>query len=418
MMFIRFIALVCWMPLMYIDTYWVRSIFLKLVQWNGPLLIKLTQVYASVYDTKIECVYDNINVHHMRDTERLYHKDFGHTIYEDYDALSLLASGSIGQVYKAVDKKTGDTVAIKARHPGVYEQSMKQIVYFRYILNLMCRTMSVIDVNAIIDTYMCQLKFRTEAEHMTRFNENFKHTQFVKFPKPLKVSDNFIVMTHHDGMRKHDISNDEYTYSKVALMLFSATRMMFLDHGFLHCDLHQGNWAYCPNEKNLIIYDTGCSIETDVDLCSDLLHMVFLKEIRGAVRLFMERMLTTTIDSSNIDRWLRRNESYIKELSKKTDGKTILKLFVKCAHEHRTSIKKDMLYFLLSNVALDRVLYDNGCTGCTHEDSMFVLKSELGLVRGTDSIRYESFIRKCLKNDTPRDVDMMSVETFYNLKNN
>lgn len=418
MMFLRFIALACWLPMMRIDADWTRSVFLKLVQWNGPLFVKLAQIYASVYDTKIESVYDNINEHSMSDTERQYLEDFGRAIHEDYDDLNLLASGSIGQVYEAVDRRTGDTVAIKSRHPGVYEQSMKQIAYFRSVLAVICRTLSVIDINTAIDTYMNQLNFRKEVEHMSRFNDNFKNTNFVRFPKPLKVSNNFIVMTHHAGLRKQDISNEEYTYSKAALMLFSATRMMFLEHGFLHCDLHQGNWAYCPNEKRIIIYDTGCAIDADVDMCSELLRLVFLKDIRSAVRLFMKRMLTSSIDGERIDAWLRRNDAYIDDLSRKTDGKTILKLFVMCAHEHRTSIKKDMLYFLLSNVALDKVLCDNGCTGGTHDDSIFVLKSELGLIRGTGSRRYEDFIKRCLENETPRVVDTMSVEAFYNLKNN
>jgi hypothetical protein len=73
---------------------------------------------------------------------------------------------------------------------------------------------------------------------------------------------------------------------------------------------------------------------------------------------------------------------------------------------------------MLSSVALDRVLYENGCTGASHEDTMFTLKSELGLIRGAGATKYENFIRECLKSDTPRIIDTMSVESFYDLKNN
>lgn len=419
MMFIRFMVLLCWLPVMYVDSAIVRSIFLKIVQWNGALFIKLTQMYASVYDTRLDDVFDNINEHTMVDTERIYSEDFGESIHETYDVKTIpMASGSIGQVYEAMDKRTGDTVAIKVRHPGVFETSMRQIVYFKWILRILCRTMSVVDVNTALETYMAQLNFAKEAENMRRFNDNFAGVSFVKFPKPLKVSENIIVMTHHAGLQKRDIVCDDYTYSKAVLMLFAATRMMFLEHGFLHCDIHQGNWAYCKTEKKIIVYDTGCAIDSDVELCTELLRKVFHKNINGALIVFMERMLSKDIERDRIEEWLNKNGTHIDEMSKKSDGRTILRIFIKCAHDLRSSIKKEMLFFLLSNVALDKVFDDNGCTGVSHDDSMFTLKSELGLIRGTGAIRYESFIRECLKNDTPRIIDAMTVESFYDLKNN
>lgn len=418
-MFFRFITLLCWLPVMYVDTAFVRSVFLKIVRWNGPLFIKLTQVYASVYDTRLDDVFDNINEHSMADTERIYYKDFGKSIHETYDvSLIPIASGSIGQVYEAKNKRTGDMVAIKVRHPGVYETSTKQVMYFKWILTTLCKTISVLDINSALETYMCQLNFEKEAKNMRRFNDNFVNVSFVIFPKPIEVSENIIVMTHHVGVQKREIESDEYAYSKVALMLFSAMRMMFLEHGFIHCDIHQGNWAYCNREKKIIIYDTGCAIDADVELLTELLYKIFNKNMNGAICVFMERMLSENIDRARIDEWVKNNRTHIDKLCDKSDGRTLMRIFIKCAQDHRSSIKKEMLYFLLTNIALEKVLDDNGCTGVSHDDAMFTLKSELGLIRGHGATKYETFIKKCLENDNPMIIDAMSVESFYNLKNN
>ena len=65
-------------------------------------------MYASIYDTQLDDVFDNINEHAMTDTEKLYHRDFGHGINDAYDINPIpIASGSIGQVYEAVDRYTG-----------------------------------------------------------------------------------------------------------------------------------------------------------------------------------------------------------------------------------------------------------------------------------------------------------------------
>ena len=74
-------------------------------------------------------------------------------------------------------------------------------------------------------------------------------------------------------------------------MLFCAVRMMYLEHGFLHCDIHQGNWAYCANEKDHRVRHR-LALDTDVSLCTELLYKVFHNNIDGAVRVFMERMLS------------------------------------------------------------------------------------------------------------------------------
>ena len=76
----------------------------------------------------LEELYEDCNYHDISHTKRLYLKYFNSNLEDDYEIQELLASGSIGQVYKIRNLMTDKICAMKVVHPN-----MKFQLYFLII---------------------------------------------------------------------------------------------------------------------------------------------------------------------------------------------------------------------------------------------------------------------------------------------
>lgn len=419
----RFVMLMLWIPCMYIDSAFTYEVFFRVLQWNGPFFIKLTQLYASVHENKRleERVFDNIHEHSYQKTQEAYRKSFNKNIEDRYilDSRTPIASGSIGQVYKAYDTMTEQYVAIKVRHPGIFDFSMKQIACFRALLVWISKMISIVDIDAFILSYSSQIDMRMEAKHMTRFNESYKDTPFVTFPIPVEYSEDIIVMTYLDGMQKKDVIENPYLYNKVALYLFTILRSMSVEHGFLHCDLHHGNWAYDPEKKTIIVYDTGCAMELDSELIRKVCTCVYTHKVRDGLKVFMKRMLVNEISDDKIQDFIENNSKFIRDLEEDCSAHNVLNTFKSCAKILRTPIKNEMLFLFLSSVVIENILRENTLMGVTKNESLNVMKSELSLLNQHKIFpKYKNFLKDCLaERKHHSSFDTGSVAAFYNLKN-
>jgi len=419
---LRFLLLLLWTPLLYIDSYITYEVFFTILRLNGPFFIKLTQLYASINENKRleERVFDNIHEHSYEKTKEVYKLSFGRNIDERYimDSHLPIASGSIGQVYKAYDNITEQYVAIKVRHPGIFQFSMKQITCFKRFLTWLSKTLSIVDVDAFILSYSNQIDMRIEANNMMRFNSIFKDTPFVTFPIPVEYSEEVIVMTYLEGLQKNEVMENPYLYNKVALFLFTIVRSMSIEHGFLHCDLHHGNWAYDPKTQGIIIYDTGCAVELDNELVRKVCTHVYTQEIKEGLRLFMKRMLVYEIPDRMIQDFIENNNNFILDLEKDCSAHNVLNTFKSCAKILKTPIKNEMLFLFLSSIVIENILRENSLMGVSKNESIDVMKSELSLLNQYRIFpKYKNFLKDCLsESKTIKTYDTDMVAAFYNLK--
>ena len=99
----------------------VLNIIVNNIKKSGPFLIKLVQwtlpKIENMYDInpnnkeygwffKFEELYENCDFHSLEYTKKVFQREFKEDLNDKYNSIEEIASGSIGQVYKIIDKKT------------------------------------------------------------------------------------------------------------------------------------------------------------------------------------------------------------------------------------------------------------------------------------------------------------------------
>jgi aarF domain-containing kinase len=152
---------------------------------------------------------------------------------------------------EAITFGDGATVAVKVRHPGVTE-------IMELDFKLMKRAASIIGAlpggsgPQLKESLMQfgapmreQMDLRSEAEHLSRFAENFKWWSGVRFPLPAApslVASDVLVESFEEGEHISKYLNTEYAHNKrLAYLGMSCYLKMLLRDNYIHADLHPGN---------------------------------------------------------------------------------------------------------------------------------------------------------------------------------
>ncbi|XP_010206445.2 uncharacterized aarF domain-containing protein kinase 2 [Colius striatus] len=169
-------------------------------------------------------------------------------------------------------------VAIKVLHPGLVHQVQMDLFLMKmgsHIIGLLpgFKWLSLTEIVEEFEKLMIQqIDLRYEARNLERFQQNFLHVDFVKFPTPLRplVTTDVLVETFEES---EPISH--YLHAEIATELRQRLakmgmdmllKMVFVDN-FVHADLHPGN---------ILVQGTAhtgrsCEAQTAVlDLCDTL----------------------------------------------------------------------------------------------------------------------------------------------------
>tara|TARA_B100001094_G_scaffold294387_1_gene314964 strand:+ start:820 stop:2190 length:1371 start_codon:yes stop_codon:yes gene_type:complete len=277
---INYIKLSIWSSIYYFQeekSDIIFKIILKNIKECGCVAIKFTQwllpKIEAIYDIDIqgedykwfndlEDIYENCNVHDIKYTEKIYKKSFGTPLFKDYEVLNVIASGSMGQVYKIKDDNT--IYAMKVLHPDVesdllFIKTLVNIIYYIPYLGSLLRYYVPLDINDFIKDFRIQSNLINEANNCLAFYNIYKNNDIIIIPTIYKVSKDIIIMSYEEGesFDKCDLS-DYNRYKAIALNKLFVKNNEYT-HGLMHGDLHKGNWKI--REENdllkLIIYDFG-----------------------------------------------------------------------------------------------------------------------------------------------------------------
>ena len=246
------------------------SVCIKFTQWITPIL-ELTYVEENdlftkdrekpLWLTKLESFYENCEVHDIEYTKEIYKESFHSELDKDYEIIDVIASGSIGQVYKL---KQGDKFyAMKVIHPNITHQ-IQFIRRFLRFLFYFSKTRKIVtnllpfNLLQFVDNFEKQCNLIYESNNLLQFYHTYKDNEFIVIPTLYKISQKILLMSYEEGIQYSQADINEYQKYKI-INLFHLFARNNTTINFNHGDLHNGNWKIRPYKNNyqLIIYDFG-----------------------------------------------------------------------------------------------------------------------------------------------------------------
>ena len=340
-------------------------IAVKFVQWMLPKIEvmydidKKTKENQWFYD--FEGFYDKCKIHSLEETNEIYLNDFNRKLEEDYTIDEIIASGSIGQVYKVHDKND-NYYALKVLHPNMRSQIyfLEFIIWLLYTFPLTknyLRYKLPVSLKDFISDFKLQTNLINEGNNCIQFYHEYKENDYIIIPEVFQLSKNTLVMSYEEGDKFDDIQISDYKKAQIQ-MIFK----LFIKHNqyyfFMHGDLHKGNWKVRDGEK-IIIYDFGYCWHTPIYLQDsfDIVDKAFLEidnpdkvkiEFVESVYIFFNKSVNKIIIQKEID-----------ELSKNMrcdDPPFLLKLLINCLKDSDVLLESYVLNTLILHNQMERNL--------------------------------------------------------------
>ncbi|EFJ50264.1 hypothetical protein VOLCADRAFT_89206 [Volvox carteri f. nagariensis] len=243
----------------------------------GPSFIKAGQVLANRPDIVREdymnelCVLqDDVPPFPDSVAFSIMEQQLGRRLEEVFSSISEkpVAAASLGQVYKAVLRDTGEEVAIKVQRPGVEPTILRDLYIFRLVgglFNALSRRRLGCDTRLIVDEFgeklLEELDYTQEARNIQEFERNFRSDPSVKIPwvRPDLCGTKMLVMewidgircTAPDAIRGSGVRVDDFIKCGVV----SGLRQL-LEFGLFHGDPHPGN-IFCLRDGRIAYVDFG-----------------------------------------------------------------------------------------------------------------------------------------------------------------
>jgi len=261
----------------------------KTIEELGPTFIKLAQLLSLRPDLiplelakEFEKLQDRVAPLPFNEMEKVLIEEFGD--YKKYfpNEFELLASASIGQVYKTT-LFNGDEVAVKILKPNIEEIIYADIFILERLAKLLRDRLLVygIDSVRIIEEFAKSIKkeldFNIEALNLKRFKANFKNNPKVKVPN---LYDNLstkrvLTLEYIDGIK---ISNKEllskyYDLKEIARVGVELVAEQIFVHRFFHADPHPGNLMV--SEGKIVFLDFGIVGKISKEDRNSLLKLVY-----------------------------------------------------------------------------------------------------------------------------------------------
>lgn len=355
--------------------------FIKLGQWAGSR----TDIFSKGLCQELGQLHSNGKAHSLQYTKDKICESLGDEfkfddIFEEFRETPL-GVGAIAQVYvgklsdeflkrKQIKSQIGDNgkrwCAVKVIHPHASKKVNRDLRIMSFFANTidMIPTMVWLSLPSEVENFSIlmrlQLDLRIECLNLGRFNENFKGSLQVKFPKgfPDFSSRDVLFEEYIHGFSmeqflraKDDLKNVELCQSVSGPFIDSFLKMLILDD-FVHADLHPGNVMIRFVKTNR--YDTKItSTEEETFKIVDSLNKkfknndpTFIDELREDLTdfepqiCFIDAGLITELNKKN-----RTNFIALFNALARFDGYRAGELMIERSKTPETAIDKEMFAF-------------------------------------------------------------------------
>ena len=242
----------------------------------GPSFVKAGQVLANRPDVvradfmeELTKLQDDVPAFKTEEAFAIIEKELGKSVKDLFEEITPepIAAASLGQVYKAKLKQTGETVAIKVQRPGIEPIIYRDLVLFRILggfVNGVARKRLGCNAELIVDEFgeklLEELDYVQEGRNLVDFYENFKNDPIVKIPKfyPEYSGKKVLVMEWIDGVRctnPKEICDTLDVDEFIRVGVVSGLRQL-LEFGLFHGDPHPGN-IFAMRDGRIAYVDFG-----------------------------------------------------------------------------------------------------------------------------------------------------------------
>lgn len=252
-----------WIDRLYNNIQECGSMSIKCVQWILPRY----QLYnkKSKLSKQFDNFYSDCKVHSLSHTEKVYKKYYNKSIYDNYEIIETIGSGSIGQVYKVRDIYSDKIYALKVSHPNIKSEYYIFNLFVQIFLKIVDykKYIPIDDVNKFIKTMKNQINFELEHNYNRRFINIYKNNDSIIIPEIRESTPELLIMDYIDSVNIDELSNLSEIYKLLTLLLIFNNNNCL--NNISHGDLHKGNWGIITAKNNikLVIYDYGFCFDID-----------------------------------------------------------------------------------------------------------------------------------------------------------
>ncbi|KAK7380575.1 hypothetical protein VNO78_33089 [Psophocarpus tetragonolobus] len=250
-----------WFGSRYIDTlldrsdsmFQVRAAELRRILVElGPAYIKIAQAISSRADLippsyldELSLLQDRISPFSSEVAFSMIEQELGLSLVELFSEISPepVAAASLGQVYQARLRKTGQVVAVKVQRPGVQAAISLDILILRFMAGLIRRAGKLnTDLQAVVDEWASSLfremDYNNEASNGIKFRNLYGSIPDVVVPLMYMeyTTRKVLVMEWIEGVKLSEVM-DLYLIEVGVYCSFN----QLLECGFYHADPHPGN---------------------------------------------------------------------------------------------------------------------------------------------------------------------------------
>lgn len=264
---------------------------LAALQNNGGLYVKLGQHLSAVillpveWTSTLRPLQDQNTPTPLPELEAMFRTETGMSFAEAFSELDPKPIGvaSLAQVHRAVDRKTGEQLAIKMMHPDVErfsEVDMKTVTALvKWVKRLIPEFSFEWLADEMNENMPLEMDFRHEAQNAKRAEDDFAgySTTSVYIPKVKYVFKRVMAMEFIDGRRPDDLrylARHNIDRNRVSQELSRVFSQMLYLHGFFHADPHGGNVLIRPAQHGsrsrynfeVVLLDHGLYFDIDEEL--------------------------------------------------------------------------------------------------------------------------------------------------------
>uniref|UniRef100_A0A803M258 Protein kinase domain-containing protein n=1 Tax=Chenopodium quinoa TaxID=63459 RepID=A0A803M258_CHEQI len=262
----------------------LRKILVEL----GPAYVKIAQAISSRSDLippsyleELSVLQDSITPFSNKVAFSLIEEELGMPIDEIFSEISSepVAAASLGQVYQARLRASGQVIAVKVQRPGVKAAIALDIFILRFVAGIIRRAGKFnTDLQAVVDEWASSLfremDYRKEANNGLKFRELYGGLPDVVVPQMYidKTTQKVLIMEWIEGQKLAEVK-DLYLVEVGVYCSFN----QLLEYGFYHADPHPGNLLRTYDGK-LAYLDFGMMGDFKEELCDGFieacLHLV------------------------------------------------------------------------------------------------------------------------------------------------